>query len=403
MAPDTPAEPLLSATALAVDQVLAELVQAYDFLLQVTPLNLDDAWVSFQQGGFSAVPDFVYREPTVDVEALRRRASGVRLDGVEDAALVALLSDKLAEIDGQLAMLAARNTPSFLAGSVRAFGSPDAALLETATALAEGVAPKSAASGTKLTPEEFAAAAREQLRLYRQQVPDLPARVEVRDDVAGLIVSRGHLLVGSRMTFNPARVEAQLAHEVGTHIVTYYNGAAQPLALMRIGLAGFAELQEGLAVLSEYLVGGFDVGRLRLLALRVIAAHALVESATFLECFQRLRAFQAEPREAYNVTARIYRGGGLTKDAVYLRGLVRLLEHLHRAPEAASPLERVRELSVGKLSFEHLPQVDELRMRGILRPPVLTPLYLEQTQVAARLTALRDGIGVAGLLAPTIA
>ncbi len=40
---------------------------------------------------------------------------------------------------------------------------------------------------------------------------------------------------------------------------------------MAIGLAGYEETQEGLAVLAEFLVGGLSPHRLRQLAVRVVA------------------------------------------------------------------------------------------------------------------------------------
>ncbi len=59
-------------------------------------------------------------------------------------------------------------------------------------------------------------------------------------------------------------------HEVGTHILTYCNGLRQPIRQLRVGLAQNDQLQEGLAVFSEYLVGGLNNDRLRLIAARVI-------------------------------------------------------------------------------------------------------------------------------------
>ncbi|NIQ16470.1 MAG: DUF1704 domain-containing protein, partial [Candidatus Dadabacteria bacterium] len=69
------------------------------------------------------------------------------------------------------------------------------------------------------------------------------------------------------------RVEALLQHEIGTHALTYFNGLSQPFKQLCIGLSGYEELQEGLAVLAEYLVGGLSKPRLRLLAGRVVAVN----------------------------------------------------------------------------------------------------------------------------------
>ena len=63
---------------------------------------------------------------------------------------------------------------------------------------------------------------------------------------------------------------------------------------------------------------------------------------------------------------RVYRSGGMTKDAIYLRGLVELLEHLG----AGGSLDR---LWLGKFSLRDLPLIGDLEDRGLLRPPRVAP------------------------------
>jgi len=112
--------------------------------------------------------------------------------------------------------------------------------------------------------------------------------VEIRDDVVGVLVSHGNLLLNSRQKVAEDRVEALLAHEIGTHILTYFNGQAQPFRQLYAGLPGYEELQEGLAVLAEYLTGGLTGPRLRILAARVLAANMITEGAGFTEVFHEL-------------------------------------------------------------------------------------------------------------------
>ena len=120
--------------------------------------------------------------------------------------------------------------------------------------------------------------AEDEIARYRLLSPEFTASVSIREDLySGLLVSRGRLLVGRRTKIPAARVDALLQHEVGTHLVTYYNGRAQPFRQLDSGLAGYDGLQEGLAVLSEYLVGGLSRPRMRLLAARVIAVEQLVQ------------------------------------------------------------------------------------------------------------------------------
>jgi uncharacterized protein (TIGR02421 family) len=206
------------------------------------------------------------------------------------------------------------------------------------------------------------------------------------------MASGGHLLIGRETSLPAHRVEALLAHEVGTHLVTFYNGRAQPLQLLATGLAGYESLQEGLAVLAEFLVGGLTRGRLRMLAARVVAAHSMLQGAPFSETFQLLTGqYGFEQRLAYTITMRVYRGGGLTKDAAYLRGLVEVLDYLGRDGDLPS-------LLVGKFAVDHVPVVRELLLREVLKQPPFAPRFMSERGVNRRLDRLRRGMSVLDLL-----
>jgi uncharacterized protein (TIGR02421 family) len=172
-----------------------------------------------------------------------------------------------------------------------------------------------------------------------------------------LIVEGGHLFVGSQLSLELSRAQALIQHEVGTHLVTFYNGLAQPLHHLSAGFAGYEALQEGLAVLAEYLVGGLTPGRLRLIASRVVAVQRLLEGASFVDTFRELNhELGLGPQAAFVVCMRVYRSGGLTKDAIYLRGLEDVLRYLARAGQ-------LELLFVGKIAIRHLPLVRELYER----------------------------------------
>jgi uncharacterized protein (TIGR02421 family) len=183
-----------------------------------------------------------------------------------------------------------------------------------------------------------------------------------------------------------------LQHEVGTHVVTFYNGKAQPLRQLYSGLAGYDPLQEGIAVLAEYLVGGLTPNRLRLLAARVVGVHGMLKGAAFEEVYRELtEAYGFSERQAFTITMRIFRGGGLTKDAAYLRGLAELLDYLGKGG-------KIEPLIVGKIATGHLPVIRELRLRGVLKAPPLRPRYFDNPVAIKRAERVRSGISVLDLL-----
>ena len=71
-------------------------------------------------------------------------------------------------------------------------------------------------------------------------------------------------------------------------MVSKGNGKSQRLQQLHIGFPGYDELQEGLAVLSEYMVGELTGVRLRLLAAHVVAARYLIDGTSFVEVFKKL-------------------------------------------------------------------------------------------------------------------
>lgn len=371
-----------------IDRRLAEIDDSFDLLLQATPVNVEAAWREFRRSGFDRTPTFLYRPLTVEPSLLKRRLFDLPIERVEDPTLAHLFLEKQDELDRKVTMLADVGSADFLLGSQQVYGRVTRPLLSLAKEILERFPRPARRRGAakEVDALAFAARAQREIESYRGQHAGFHARVEVRDDVyAGLLVSGGVLLVGRRIRIPASRVDALLQHEVGTHLVTFYNGRAQPFRQLNVGLSGYDELQEGLAVLSEFLVGGLDSARARLLAARVIAVEQLLRGASFADCFRAVtREYGFAQRQAFTMTMRVYRAGGLTKDVVYLQGLTRILEYLRDGGE-------LEPLVVGKIGADHIPVVKELSYRKVLQPPPLRPRYLDVPGVAERLQRIRQG------------
>jgi uncharacterized protein (TIGR02421 family) len=377
-----------------VDRELAEVSNSFDFLLQVTPTNSDQAWAEFRRSRFDTVPEFSSRPLTADPALTKRKLFQIPIERIEDPTLAQLFRDQQADLERKLTMLSDRGTQQFLYGSLQLYGAVDDALLNKAYEVLNRVPSRSRDESTRgaSDAQAFAARATEEIEYYKGLHPEVRSKVVIRDDLTGLMVSRGNLLVGSGTKIPRSRVDALVAHEIGTHIVTYVNGRAQPFRQLSVGLPGYDELQEGIAVLSEHLVGGFSRPRLRLLAARVVAVKRMVDGASFVEVFRELdRAYDFAQRTAFTITMRVFRGGGLTKDAAYLRGLVGLLAYMREGGE-------LEPLLVGKLGPDHVPIIEELRWRKVLVAPPLRPRYLDDPAATARLARIRDGVTVLDLV-----
>jgi len=378
-----------------VDRRLAEIGDSFDLLLQATPVNAAAAWHEFRRSGFEKSPRFDYRPLAVDPVSLKRGLFQIPIERIEDPTLAHLFLEKQDELDRKITMLADVGTPRFLQGSLQVYGGVQPSLGELAAELLGSVSRRGrdGRAGARLGAEQFAVRAQAEVDHYRGLCPDFLARVTVRADLySGLMVSGGDLLIGREVSIPAGRVEALLQHEVGTHLVTYYNGRAQPLRQLDSGLAGYDVLQEGLAVLAEHLVGGLDGARMRVLAARVAAIAEMLDAATFVDAFRFLqRDCGITQPAAYTIAMRVYRGGGLTKDAIYLRGLLAILDYL-RGGGGLDPLW------VGKIAADHVPLMRELAHRQVLQPPPLRPRYMDSPKALDRLVRLSQGLSIRELV-----
>ena len=296
-----------------VDKRLANVSNSFDFLLLTTPRNIEEAWNAFRRSRFERAPRFSYRPLPFDPALVKRELYDIPIERIEDPTLADLFREQQDELDRKVTMIADRRTPRFKYASAQLFGDVDVATLSVANKLLEVIPSRAreSAKGGRLGASAFAARAREEIAYLKEALPGISPRVEVRNDIAGLMVSRGHLLVAGNLAIPASRAEALIQHEVGTHMLTFYNGDAQPFRQLRNGLPAYEELQEGLAVLAEYLVGGLSRPRLRLIAARAFAVHRMLAGASFVEVFRHLdRDLDFSQRTAFNITMRVFRSGG---------------------------------------------------------------------------------------------
>lgn len=376
------------------DRAIDEIASRFDFLLAVTPINAEAAWAEFSNANFERAPHLLYRPLTFEVAETKKALFGIGLDHFEDPVLSRLYREKQQELDLQLSMMSVREERSFRELGRALYRSVEPRLLQTAQDLLAQTARKAGRNETENVDYRFVEKrAQAMIARYAQQSAGFSAAIDIRDDLpAGLMVSNGRLLISRNTKMAKDRVEALLSHEVGVHMLTYFNGSGHGLRLFRSGLAGYEGAQEGLAVLAEFLAGGMTVARLRLLAGRVLAVAAMLDGAGFVDTFRLLNKTHGfAPNSAFSVALRVHRGGGLAKDAIYLRGLLEILTHLG----AGGTLEP---FWLGKIAAGHFSIMQELSTRGLLKPARLAPQFLSVKGADARLDRLRAGLTPIDLL-----
>ncbi|MDK1374705.1 MULTISPECIES: flavohemoglobin expression-modulating QEGLA motif protein [unclassified Sinorhizobium] len=376
------------------DRSIDEVASTFDFLLAVTPINAEAAWSEFAASEYRRPPRFLYRPLTLQVEKAKKKLFSITFDHLEDPVLYHLYREKQQELDLQLSLLSARERATFIEFGRALYGPVEPELLRTAQDIlartrdgATDTAPESRVAERHADCYSVEQQARAMIAEYRRRYAGFDATVEVRDDLpTGLLVSGSRLLIARSTAMDAERVEPILSHEVGVHLLTYFNGSAQGLRLFRSGLAGYEGMQEGLAVFAEFLTGGMSHERLRLIAARVVACAAMLDGASLPEAYRLLVQDHGFLKaDAFNVVLRVYRSGGLAKDAIYLRGLLQLLAHL-AADGALEPFW------MGKIAASHFGVMQELSARGLLGVPAVRPIFLDNPEASSRLAKARAGM-----------
>jgi len=366
----------LNAEIYDIDRALAKESQKFDFLLLTTPTNSHEAWLQFKKDKYRKAPVFHYRPIPIDPDIVKRNLYDLRIEDIYDPTIAYLFRDKRRELDDMMTMLASRGTSDFKYGSLMVFGNVDEQLYGLAKAVLTVI--DSITQPERHEPEDdfldakaFAQLAEEEISFLQQQSAGFKTSVRVRDDIAGVMVNHGVLNISKQYKISKRRAQALIQHEVGTHIITYFNGKEQPFSFFRLGVPGYEQLQEGLAVLAEYLVDGLTNERLRILAGRVIAVRHMLLGYSFVETFDMLHEEYAfGTGTAFTLTMRVYRSGGLTKDTAYLQGFKELIQYIQEGKDLDL-------LMIGKIREDYLPIVHDLIQRGILSPPRIKPRYLQ--------------------------
>lgn len=204
-------------------------------------------------------------------------------------------------------------------------------------------------------------------------------KVEISETMNARMMVRAvekKVFIRSDAHFSEDSIRRLLVHEIGTHVFRRINGEQQPLQLLRLGLLGYLDTEEGLATYHEKLFGTQDVATLHTYALRVLAAH-LSLSHSFFEVFLQLAEYSKDLDSLFDIVTRAKRGfedtaavGGHLKDQVYLRGFINISGHLDSHPEDHNIL------MCGKVSLDMVNQLRELERSNLLAPVQYMPSIL---------------------------
>lgn len=358
---------IFSDAARRTDEVLAQIDGEIDWLTQLTPTNLDGVRAGFSGSNYQVMPELQYPELPEGFDGLRDRLLAVEIHRLGNSEIEALLIEKQRELDRQIELVRLRGRTGFPMAAIDLFGNVDAKLVETSEKILKAVPVKDEPVLSDTSATTFIEAARKEIAHYRAKDERFTFEV-IEEKTAGthIFTSAGNLHVACDYTLPASRIDPLIQHEIGTHTLTRFNGRCQPLAVLECGLADYDALQEGIAVLAEYLAGNMPPSRLRLLAARAIAARMAIDEASAATIYSAMRDCYLEEEPAFNTTMRALRGGGMTKDALYLDGLIDLLAYLKAGGD-------IPFLFIGKFALKQRTVLTRLLDQDFLQPAALIP------------------------------
>lgn len=156
------------------------------------------------------------------------------------------------------------------------------------------------------------------------------------------------------------------AHEINGHVLRAENGYEQPFRIFVIGLPSYIVTEEGLAA---YLEDKFKVKNLSdkaRFALRVIAVDSVYQGMKFNQCFELLNSYEKDRDKCWDITYRVFRGGGFLKDHVYFKGYYMIKDYIRKKG-------KLKYLYIGKIGLKDLKLVKMLVKKGILKKPKYLP------------------------------
>ena len=95
----------------------------------------------------------------------------------------------------------------------------------------------------------------------------------------------------------------------------------------------------------------------------ILAVDSLLKGFNFCDTFDLLYAqYKLHKDEAFSIALRVHRGGGYTKDYLYLTGLKKIYDFYHHG-------EDLNTLLTGKVTLEHKPLIDQWLKEAIALGP----------------------------------
>ena len=335
-----------------IDHKIDELVKKIEMLNYVNPNNIETEKAKFFNSKYLTDPKFTYPKRDFDKFSLHKEFFALKIDDIEDERLRDFYEDIIYFYSGLIQCIETIGKGKrFYYNSLRSFGTPTENDVENAKFILHF---ESEDENDSLFQPKYSAS--ESHQFFRKYSRNYDFSYEIKNSSAmGAIAMVSNtaqaLVLNENHTFSQNEINILTNHEIGVHMVTTMNGMLHPLKIFSHGFPNNEETQEGLAVFSEYMSGNLTIKRLKELAYRVLAVDSLAKGYDFSRTFRLLHnGYDLDREQAFYITVRAHRGGGFTKDYLYLTGLKKIYNYHSEGKDLSL-------LLTGKVSLEFVDDI----------------------------------------------
>lgn len=345
-----------------IDSNLDRLVKKIELLSYLNPLNAEKEKQRFFASKYTEDPVLKYPKIKFHPYKLHRMFFSQRLERITDQQVQKLYQDIIYYYSNMVQCIQTIGEPKkFHYNSLRVYGTPTEKDVQNAQFILHHA---DEPLGDDLQKIYTADDAKNYFEEFSKQY-NFPLNIKLSTAIAAdAMVSNSTqtLLIKKNTKFSKNQLLTLANHEIGVHLVTTYNGIAQPLKIFSNGFPRNVETQEGLAVFSEYMSGALTLGRLKTLAYRVLASDSLIKGYSFSDTFDLIHGtYKLNRNDAFSITMRVHRGGGFTKDRLYLSGLRKIYQRHQRG-------ESMDNLLTGKVTMDYEADIVHLQELGLANP-----------------------------------
>ena len=354
----------ISAEVLVLDKKIFNLCKIIETLNFINPINLTVQRNLFFNKNSYITPSFHYKQLDINPYKFREQLYKLAVDDIFDADIQQLYRHVIDNLASKIDLLTTIGTEDFVYNSLKYYGEPSLNDIANARFILHLPNEKEGNEVKKFNADVAVVYFTEQAKKWK-----LICRIEKSSKIVAKAMvnnEKALLLINKDAVFSQKELHAYAYHELGIHMLTSINAKKHPLKVFSLGLTGNTHTQEGLALYSEYRSGSLTIERLQEIALRVIAVQYMLEQGDFVKTYHTLmNEFDLEKNVAFTLTIRVYRGGGFTKDHLYLKGFRDVLN--------LAKYKSLDNLLVGKIGVLDFDITNEIVARGMISKPV--PLF----------------------------